>query len=154
MLYTQAVAPVFGSMQQSVSLGGYYLLAFLFGGNPLIVSWIIANTAGQTKKSVIMALFNAASAVGNIVGPLLFKSGDAPRYAPGVLAVLIIFIVLIGLIMGQVVLLFLFNKQRERQRVAVGKPRKIHDTSMDHKFKEYGQDEGATALGEAGIHDT
>ena len=32
-------------------LAGYYLLAFLFGGNPLIVAWIIANTAGQRARS-------------------------------------------------------------------------------------------------------
>lgn len=52
MLYTQAAANsvTFSNTQQYVSLAGYYLLAFLFGGNPLIVSWIIANTAGQTKK--------------------------------------------------------------------------------------------------------
>lgn len=31
-------------------LGGYYLLAFLFAGNPLIASWIISNTGGTTKK--------------------------------------------------------------------------------------------------------
>ena len=28
-------------------LAGYYLLAFLFGGNPVIVSWIVSNTAGK-----------------------------------------------------------------------------------------------------------
>lgn len=99
-----------------------------------------------------MALFNAASAVGNIVGPLLFKSSDAPRYAPGVLAVMIIFIVLIGLICAQVGVLFIMNKQRERQRVAVGKPAKIRDTSMQKKFENFAQEEG-TALGDAGIHD-
>lgn len=27
-------------------LAGYYLLAFLFGGNPIIVAWIVGNTAG------------------------------------------------------------------------------------------------------------
>ena len=31
-------------------LAGYYLLAFLFAGNPLIATWIISNTAGTTKK--------------------------------------------------------------------------------------------------------
>lgn len=36
-------------------LAGYYLLSFLFGGNPLIVTWIVGNTAGTTKKSVIMS---------------------------------------------------------------------------------------------------
>lgn len=39
-------------------LAAYYLLAFLFGGNPLIVSWIVANTAGTTKKSVVLSLYS------------------------------------------------------------------------------------------------
>jgi len=37
MLYTQAVASNFGDQQQRISLGAYYLMAFLYGGNPLIV---------------------------------------------------------------------------------------------------------------------
>jgi hypothetical protein len=113
----------------------------------------MANVGGQTKKSVIMALFNASSAAGNIIGPLLFKPEDAPRYAPGVLAVMAIFIALIFLIALQVVLLFLYNKQRQRQRMAVGKPKYIHDTSMDGKYQTYGEDEGAEGLGEGGIND-
>ena len=44
MIYTQAVNPA--NFKQGVALGGYYLLAFLFGGNPLIVSWMVANTGG------------------------------------------------------------------------------------------------------------
>ncbi|KAF2482676.1 major facilitator superfamily domain-containing protein [Neohortaea acidophila] len=49
-------------------LAAYYLLAFLFGGNPLIVAWIVANTAGTTKKSAVLSLYNASSAAGNIIG--------------------------------------------------------------------------------------
>jgi uncharacterized PurR-regulated membrane protein YhhQ (DUF165 family) len=115
---------------------------------------IIANTAGQTKKSVIMALFNAASSAGNIVGPLLFKAKDKPKhYAPGARAVMLIFVALIVIIVLQVVVLFFLNKQRERQRVAVGKPAKIHDTSMESKFQALGADEGDANLGDAGVHD-
>lgn len=113
----------------------------------------MANVGGQTKKSVIMGLFNASSAAGNIIGPLLFKPEDAPRYAPGVLAVMAIFIALIVLIGIQVVLLFLYNKQRQRQRVASGKPRHIQDTSMESKYKTYGEGEGGEGLGEGGIND-
>jgi len=47
LLYSEAV----GAFRQGPSLAGYYLLSFLFGGNPLIVSWIAANTGGQTKKT-------------------------------------------------------------------------------------------------------
>ena len=65
ILYAEGVSSHFN---QGAALAGYYLLAFLFGGNPLIVSWMVANTAGQTKKAAIMSLYNAGSAVGNIVG--------------------------------------------------------------------------------------
>lgn len=37
---------------------GYYLLSSLFGGNPLIVSWMIANTSGQTKKTVVVCIYS------------------------------------------------------------------------------------------------
>lgn len=65
-----------GTYSQGPALAGYYLLSFLFGGNPLIVSWMAANTAGQTKKSSIMSLYNAGSAAGNIIGPVLFNDRD------------------------------------------------------------------------------
>jgi hypothetical protein len=94
-----------------------------------------------TNANIPVAFFNAASAAGNIIGPLLFKAEDKPYYAPGVRAVMIIFVALVALIGIQVVLLWLFNKQRERQRVAAGKPAKIHDTSMDSKYTAYGKDE-------------
>ncbi|KMU75804.1 allantoin permease [Coccidioides immitis RMSCC 3703] len=61
----------------------YYLLAFLFGGNPLIVAWIVGHAAGMTKKSVVMSLYNAGSSAGNIIGPLLFNRRDAAYLATG-----------------------------------------------------------------------
>ena len=45
MLYSQAVTTPFGINQRNISLGGYYLLAFLFGGNPLIVSWCVVSSS-------------------------------------------------------------------------------------------------------------
>ena len=99
------------------------------------------------KTNGLVAFFNAASAAGNIVGPLLFKAQDKPYYVPGVRAVLIIFIALVGLIGIQVAILFLFNKQRQRQRVAAGKPAHIHDTSMEDKYQAYGKDEAGAGAG-------
>ncbi|TPX26869.1 hypothetical protein DIZ76_012332 [Coccidioides immitis] len=71
------------SAQRAALLTAYYLLAFLFGGNPLIVAWIVGNTAGMTKKSVVMSLYNAGSSAGNIIGPLLFNRRDAAYLATG-----------------------------------------------------------------------
>jgi predicted MFS family arabinose efflux permease len=45
--------------EQGPLMLGFYLFAFLFAGNPLIVSWIVGNTAGTTKVS----LMNNASVV-------------------------------------------------------------------------------------------
>lgn len=47
-----------------------------------------------TKRSAIMSTYNAASSAGNIIGPLLFQSSDAPTYHPGLRAVLAIFVTL------------------------------------------------------------
>jgi hypothetical protein len=115
-------------------LGGYYLLAFLFGGNPLIVSWIVGNTAGTTKKSIIMSLYNAGSSAGNIVGPLLFSASDAPTYHPGLRSTLAIFVTLAAVILIQLVNLIFLNKLQARKRVANGKSAVIHDVSMEDHY--------------------
>jgi hypothetical protein len=65
LLYSQGTSAHFS---QATALAGYYMLGFLFGGNTLLVTWMIANTAGQTKKSGVMVVYNIASSVGNIVG--------------------------------------------------------------------------------------
>jgi hypothetical protein len=122
------------------ALVGYYLLAFLFGSNPLIVSWIVGNTAGTTKKSVIMSLYNAGSSAGNIIGPLLFSSQDAPDYKPGLKAVLGIFVALAAVIGLQVGNLMVLNKMQSRKRVANGKAAKFVDTSMESRYM--GEEEG------------
>ena len=117
-------------------LAGYYLLAFLFGGNPLIVAWIVGNTAGTTKKSVVMSCYNGASSAGNIVGPLLFNSATAPTYHPGLRSVLAIFVTLGAVTIIQLANLMFLNKLQERKRVKNGKPAKMVDHSMESKYHD------------------
>jgi MFS family permease len=119
---------------QAGLLGGYYLLAFLFGSNPLIVSWIVGNTAGTTKKSVIMSLYNASSSAGNIIGPLLFSSYDAPTYHPGLRSCLAIFVALAVVVIIQLGNLVWLNKMQERKRVRNGKQAKLFDASMEDSY--------------------
>nr|ADG21977.1 major facilitator superfamily transporter [Cordyceps tenuipes]ADG21980.1 major facilitator superfamily transporter [Cordyceps tenuipes] len=117
-------------------LVGYYLLAFLFGGNPLIDTWIVGNTAGTTKKSVVMSLYNAASSAGNIVGPILFNSADAPEYKPGLRACLGIFVTLVAVILIQWANLIMLNKLQEKKRVQNGKEAKVVDHSMQEHYHD------------------
>ncbi|WWC85174.1 uncharacterized protein L201_000031 [Kwoniella dendrophila CBS 6074] len=136
--------------QLHMALGGYYCLSFIWSGNPIIVSWMVANTAGQTKKSAILNAFNGFNAIGSIAGPLLFNSRDSPRYIPGLRATLGVFSAMMGCIILCFIALFLLNTQRERQRIAVGKPAKIRDTSMLNKYEAYSHEEG---LGENALKD-
>lgn len=118
-------------------LFGYYLLPFLFGSNPLIVSWIIGNTAGTTKKSIVMSLYTAGSSAGNIIGPLLFSSKDAPEYHSGLRAVLGIFVALAAIIVIQLLVLFGLNRRQEKIREAKGKPKILRDVSMEDRYMEF-----------------
>ncbi|KAL2258004.1 hypothetical protein VTK26DRAFT_8853 [Humicola hyalothermophila] len=125
-------------------LVGYYFLAFIFGCNTLIVSWILANTAGQTKKSTIMALYNAASSTGNIVGPLLFNAADAPAYLPGLRSTLGVFSAMVATVLLQVVNLVVLNQLQVRRRLANGKPAHIHDHSMEDEYVDMRADNVGT----------
>jgi predicted MFS family arabinose efflux permease len=131
---------------QAAFVAAYYLLAFLFGGNPLIVSWIVGNTGGSTKKSVIMSLYNAGSSAGNIIGPLLFNSSDAPSYHPGLRAVLGIFVAFVAVVILQLLNLMVLNKLQRKARVAHGKLATIHDHSMDDQYHDI-EEENQTADG-------
>lgn len=122
------------SHAQAPLLVGYYLLAFLFGGNPLIVTWIVGNTAGTTKKSTMMSIYNAASSAGNIIGPLLFNDKDAPEYRPGLRACLGIFIALVAVVFMQWANLMVLNRMQEKRRVRNGKSAKVVDVSMQERF--------------------
>ena len=142
---------------QGPLLVGYYLLGMLFGGNPLIVTWMIANTGGQTKKAVLMSLYNAGSSAGNIIGPLLFNARDKPKYEPGLRIVLCLFCALFLVVALQIALLGFLNKRKEKERVANGKPAKIIDRSMEKHYTAYEQDEevpeGGVKLGQNALLD-
>lgn len=127
-------------------LASYYLLAFAQGCNTLIVSWMLANVAGQTKKSVTMSLYNAASSAGQIVGPQLFTSKDEPRYLPGLRAVMAVYAAIFATVVLQVVNLTVLNKSQEKRRVRNGKPAKIKDHSMEARYTDMGDDVGDNAF--------
>lgn len=115
---------------QPALLAAYYLLAFLFAGNPLLLSWIVGNTAGATKKSTTLSLYQAGLSAGDIVGPLLFSEDQAPTYLPGVRSVLVIFMVLIACVVLQLCNLAFLNKLQRKKRVRNGKSAVIIDQSM------------------------
>ncbi|KAG6021922.1 hypothetical protein E4U41_002360 [Claviceps citrina] len=142
---------------QAPLLVGYYLLAFMFGGIPLIVTWIVGNTAGTTKQSVAMSLYNAATSTGNIIGPLLFSDDDAPAYRPGLRSCLAIVVALVVIVAAQWANLVFLNRLQRRRRVRNGKPADVPDRSMESAYRAmggHGTDGGAASrLGENALLD-
>ncbi|KAK4446047.1 MFS general substrate transporter [Podospora aff. communis PSN243] len=134
-------------------LTGYYLLAFIFGGNTLIVSWILANTAGQTKRSVMMAMYNAASSAGNIIGPLLFDAKDAPAYLPGLRATLGVFVGMVVCVVLCAVEVKRLNWEKGRRRVERGGQRVLRDWSMEERYGDIGEGNAGGVLGSRAFED-
>ncbi|KAF4988012.1 hypothetical protein F66182_16720, partial [Fusarium sp. NRRL 66182] len=88
----------------------------------------------------VASVYNAASSAGNIVGPLLFNSKDAPTYHPGLRDCLAIFIALVVVVALQWVNLIWLNKRQEKKRVANGKPAKMVDHSMEKHYHDFAED--------------
>lgn len=131
---------------QAPLLAAYYLCAFLFAGNPILLSWVVANTAGAAKTSTTMALYQVGTSAGALAGPLLFTEEQAPGYLPGTRATLGLFIALIGCIIIQVLNLAFLNRQHRNRRISNGKSADIVDHSMTNTLDTNGkmQDEMPT----------
>ncbi|KAI8673175.1 hypothetical protein LRP88_02302 [Fusarium phalaenopsidis] len=58
----------------------YYITLSFWSAQTLGLSMISRNTAGQTKKTVVVAFNFIIWAAGNAIGPQVFLSHDGPRY--------------------------------------------------------------------------
>ncbi|KAF9891125.1 hypothetical protein FE257_005061 [Aspergillus nanangensis] len=146
--------------QKGVLLFGYYLVSCLAAITPLVYAWEAQNTAGDTKRKCTSAVVLIGMCAGNVIGPQLYSTSQAPLYRPGLIANLIMF-VLVGVfaMMANLYLVFL-NKKHAKQRRELGKSAQIVDESMLRK-KDLGSKamelENApddSRLGDKGFSDT
>lgn len=122
-------------------LVAYYIIAFLFSANPILLAWAVGNTAGTTKKSVTLSFYQAGTSAGALIGPLLFNANQAPEYRPAIAGVLGVFVAMIVLIVLQLLNLMRLNKKQIKRRIANGKSGVIVDQSMTtHVLAEKTQD--------------
>jgi hypothetical protein len=64
-----------------------YTVGWGIAGYILMLSAQLANTAGYTKRATTSAGMYVAYCIGNIIGPLVFREQDAPRYKVGFIVV-------------------------------------------------------------------
>ncbi|KAK5132532.1 hypothetical protein LTR08_008849 [Meristemomyces frigidus] len=130
-------------------LVGYYLIAFVYAINPLLISWMGGNCAGQTKKATYYTSFNAGNSVGNIITPYIFNSKFAPQYVNALKGILAIWCILFGVVVAQIFLITWMRKNKADKREKAGLPRDPVDYSMSKHFHEA----GAEIHGENGLAD-
>ncbi|KAF2036758.1 allantoate permease [Setomelanomma holmii] len=130
-------------------LAGYYLIAFVFAINPLLISWMGGNCAGQTKKAVYYTSFNAGNSIGNIITPYIFDAKFGPQYVNALKGILAIWCILWGVVILQILNVKRLQKRKADQREAAGLPRNPLDESMQRHFHEA----GAEVHGENGLQD-
>lgn len=105
------------SDMKAAQLAGNYLTQAAGSALPLMYSLAGANVAGHTKKVTMNAVLLMSFCLGNILGPLTFRTADEPDYIPAkiaivaTLAVAIVFaLVLRGYYVWE-------NRRRERRQL-------------------------------------
>ncbi|KAF2187519.1 MFS allantoate transporter-like protein, partial [Zopfia rhizophila CBS 207.26] len=120
---------------KGVLLFGYYLVSCLAAITPIIYTWHAQNTAGDTKKKCTSAMVFIGMCTGNVIGPLLYSTNDAPLYRPGLISNLIMFVLVGGLSLLIPIYLAFLNKKHARRREELGKSAEIVDESMVGKYQ-------------------
>lgn len=98
--------------------GGLLFACYTIGcgvpGYLLMLSTQLANTAGYTKRATSSAGIYVAYCVGNIIGPLVFREQDAPRYKVGFIVVVASTLAAALLLLAYRYVCLHYNRKRDR----------------------------------------
>lgn len=111
-------------------LVGYYFISVYPGITPLIYSWSAQNTAGDTKRKCTTGFLFIGQSAGNIIGPHLYTTAEAPQYTRGLVSNLALYVIIVIVVVITTFYLAWLNRQHSKRRVALGKAAVIIDTSM------------------------
>ncbi|RAR03317.1 major facilitator superfamily transporter [Stemphylium lycopersici] len=154
-----AILPIIGTIMmltvprrhKGALLFGYYLVSCLAAITPLIYTWHVQNTAGDTKKKCTSAMVFIGMCTGNVIGPLLYSVDDAPLYRPGLISNLIMFALVAVIALLIPMYLAILNKKHAKKRAELGKSAVRVDESMLRK-KDMSQ-KGAKIEAQDQIHE-
>ncbi|KFY93451.1 hypothetical protein V500_03712 [Pseudogymnoascus sp. VKM F-4518 (FW-2643)] len=102
------------SSQKWSRLGGLWIFGTFAGSFPLAISIIATNVAGQTKKATVGGMLFIGLNVGNIIGPMVFFTKEAPKYHSGLVATLVSLIAAAAIIMILRTYMFWENHRRNK----------------------------------------
>jgi MFS family permease len=96
-------------------LAAYYVFYTYWAPYVLSTSLPMANTSGHSKKLTMNAIFFLAYCIGNIIGPQVFRSNDAPSYSRGYEGLLGCLVVAIAAIIAYGLLCRWENSRRDKE---------------------------------------
>jgi uncharacterized membrane protein YciS (DUF1049 family) len=145
-----------GPEHKSELLAVFFILQVFQCITPLIFSWAFANTAGHTKKTTTTGILYIGLTVGNIGGPFVYYSNEAPYYHTGLTANLVVICVLTGCVVFQMFYLRMLNLRNVKRRRDLGRTGAHVDLSLENssnwaklraeqKEKDLGEGHGAEA---------
>jgi hypothetical protein len=100
---------------QAGLVASIYLVNAISGATPLIMQWLVGNTAGHTKRAFTSASLSAAFALGSFIGPQTFRAADAPGYQPAKVASVVLWSVATVLIILLMICCRTVNAIRDRK---------------------------------------
>ncbi|KAJ6494935.1 MFS general substrate transporter [Mycena vulgaris] len=120
-----------GAAHKSSLLGAYYIVSFYPAISPLIYTWSSQNTAGHTKKTLTTGILFVGQSAGNILGPFLYTTDQAPLYHTGLASSLACFAALAAVFAAAAFYLALLNRAQAARRTAMGKTGALVDASLE-----------------------
>lgn len=121
-----------GPEHKSELLAVYFILQVFQCITPLVFSWAFANTAGHTKKTTTTGILYIGLTVGNIGGPFVYYSSEAPYYHTGLTANLVVVCVLAACILVQMFYLRMLNLRNVKRRREMGRTGQHVDYSLEN----------------------
>ncbi|KAL2761005.1 hypothetical protein ACRALDRAFT_205150 [Sodiomyces alcalophilus JCM 7366] len=132
---------------RAVLLTGYYIISVYPGISPLVYSWSGQNTGGDTKRKVTTGMLFVGASAGNMVGPLLFRPSEAPRYDRGLRANLGLFVALAVLVGLGMLLIKMLNRRQAARRLSMA------DDRGKSRDKDEGTDDDVLNMAEENVGD-
>ncbi|KAK3305253.1 general substrate transporter [Chaetomium strumarium] len=112
----------------------YYITLSFWSAQTLALSMVSRNIAGQTKKSVVVALNFIVWSAGNAIGPQVFLSYDKPRYFIAFATHLGCYSLLVIVIIA--LRFYLVAQNRKRDALAAAGVSEARDERMVHAFED------------------
>ncbi|KAK2053012.1 major facilitator superfamily transporter [Colletotrichum caudatum] len=114
-------------------LFAYYIMISFWACSGLALSLVTRNVAGQTKKGVVITSNFVFWAVGNSIGPQIFRSRDAPRYFLA-LAIILGCFSLLAIVLFLLRAYYMWQNKLRDGKIARGEV--VADTTHTHAFED------------------